>query len=203
MKKIGIFGLSGDPPHISHKRIIDYCIKNNLVDEVWVVPSYLHTQKKNIATYDQRFKMCEMMFEGSKRIKVSMIDVINKSGTMFELIYKLNECFNSDNKPEYDFSIIIGKDCADNIESWYKWNELINENTFIVFDRGDYRSKNIKNWYINGHHYYTISGCDFSSSYIRKCFFERGNYNLAKMLTCEKVVEYCFINEIYRRVYDN
>jgi len=187
MKKIGIFGISADPPHASHKAIIDACLKKKLVNEVWVLPSNNHTQKKNIASFAQRIDMCKLMFETkwSSSVKVKDFEIFNTRGTTLHMINRLEFLFK-----KYKFYLIVGEDCADNIETWYSYKELIEKYPFIVFQRGDYVSKNPKDWYLSEpHKVMSVDGCWNSSTEIRK-ILNQSLYNLAETMTNDKVVRY-------------
>ena len=43
-----------------------------------------------------------------------------------------------ENYPNDEFFYIMGVDSFNNIESWYKWNELLCLSNFIIIDRKDY-----------------------------------------------------------------
>lgn len=66
-KVIAIFGLSADPPTgvQGHLGIVKYLISLNKFDEIWIMPVYSHIfqSKKNLLSYDHRFKMCQLNFE--------------------------------------------------------------------------------------------------------------------------------------------
>lgn len=194
MKRIGIFGGSFDPPQFSHKVIIDSCLKQKLVDEVWVLPAYSHRQKENIATFNQRLDMCELMFRRwFVPIKVLHYDLYNLSSSSHEMINLLSKWFDR----KYTFSIIIGRDCADNIETWLNYEELIATVPFIVFDRRDYISCNPKEWYRSSpNRLIEVPGCDFSSTYVRRLL---GNhlYKLATLLTNKKLIGYIQQEKLY------
>lgn len=201
MKRVGIFGGSFDPPTVSHYDIIDGCIANKVVDEVWVIPSNNHTQKNNYASFHQRMKMCKIMFKRLFHpVKVKDDDLHNHSGRTLDLMNILNLKYNRTNKHQnkkYEFYIIIGEDCADNIESWCEWKRLISEYKFIVVKRNDYFRYDSKDWYKkNPHKFISLDGCGFSSTYLRG-MLSKGFLNLATMLTSPKIVRYVTKNSLY------
>jgi nicotinate (nicotinamide) nucleotide adenylyltransferase len=193
MKKIGIFGISADPPHASHKAIIEACLKKKLVNEVWVLPSDNHTQKKNIASFGQRIEMCKLMFKSWKYpIIVKDFELYNNSGTTLRMINRLEFLFK-----KYKFYFIAGEDQADNIETWYSYKELIEKYPFIVFQRGDYVSKNPKDWYLSKPHtVVSIEGCGISSTQVRRAI-NQSLYNLAETMTNDEVVRYILGSCLY------
>jgi nicotinate (nicotinamide) nucleotide adenylyltransferase len=185
MKRIGIFGGSFDPPHHNHKDIIEQCLQMKLVDEVWVLPAFHHVQKENATSFEQRIKMCKIMFEKFlKPIKVKDFEVCNRSGATLDMVRILRGMFN-----RYSFSVIIGRDCAENIETWVQYKTLIQEVPFIVFERehcGDYK----KDWYLNEpHRLINNKGSFISSTDVRK-LLSKGHYNVAGCLTSEKLIDF-------------
>ncbi len=201
MKRVGIFGGSFNPPTTSHKDIVDGCIANGVVDEVWIIPSNNHTQKNNKVSFRHRVNMCKIMFKRLFHpVKVKNDDLHNHSGRTFDLMNILNFLYNRTNiyrDKKYEFYIIIGEDCADNIESWYEWERLISEYKFIVVKRNDYFRHDSKDWYKkNPHKFISIDGCWFSSTYLRG-MFSKGYFNLAALLTSPKIVRYVTKNSLY------
>lgn len=192
MKYIGIMGGSFDPPHLSHKAIADECIRRKLVDQVWILPAYHHVEKKNIATFEQRIKMCKIMFGGLfSKIKVKNFEKWNREGTTFNLLKILQKQF-----PHYRFTIIIGEDCADHIDTWFRYEELIKSYFFIVFKREDYFNFKPKDWYKEKpHKFIKVNKCFYSSSLIRKYFLKK-HYNLIKLMISKKVFKYIIKEQI-------
>jgi len=195
--RIGILGISADPPTDSHLSIATACIEKKLVDEVWVLPSFNHTQKNNIASFSQRLYMCKLMFgKWFSPIKVKDYEKYNETGTMFNLLDYLSS------KYKYEFFIIVGRDCADNIETWFKNKELIKTFPFIVFNRGDYSGKN-KDWYLSQpHRLIKIDKCYGSSTLVRK-LISRCHYNIASIMSSKKVIRYINNKKLYRGSYEN
>jgi nicotinate-nucleotide adenylyltransferase len=194
-KRIGIFGGSFDPIHKSHKAIVDTCIKQKLVDEVWILPSCNHKEKKNIATFKQRIKMCKLMFNKplfNRKVKIKNYEKYNVTGSTYCLIQFLKWKY-----PDYDFKMIIGRDCADNIETWYKYRELIQTIPFIIFERNNYYSYNSKNWYLSSPHLLIkIKGCSLSSTFIRDVL-TKGFYDIAEMHIGSKVIQFILKEKVY------
>lgn len=191
--RIGIFGGSFDPVHVSHQSIANECIKRKLVDEVWVLPASHHRQKDNIATFEQRLKMSKLLFEKPfGRVKVKDFEILNPSGAMIHMILILMVMFK-----QHTFSIIIGRDCADNINTWLEWTKLIKMIPFIVFEREDYTA-NMSTWYLTSpHHLLQVKGkCFFSSTYVRKLLGEK-KFVCAGAITGQKVIKYIQKNGLY------
>lgn len=52
MRRIGIMGAAFNPPTLGHKDLIEQALV--AVDEVWLVPSYMHAFSKRMLSYDYR-----------------------------------------------------------------------------------------------------------------------------------------------------
>lgn len=192
-------GGSFDPPHISHKAMIEDVLQRDLVDEVWVCPSFYHPEKKNQVSFEHRMKMCGLMFKGmfgcfKPKIKICDYEKYNRSGWICGLAWKLQDEF-----PNYTFKIIIGQDCADNIKSWMNWSLLIQEFPFIVFKREDYINlKEFVEWYREKPHQIIYNReCWCSSTYVRD-LIKKGFVNIARMITINsRVFSYIHKHKLY------
>ena len=200
-KKIAFLGGSFNPPHIAHKSIIEYLLKNFDYDKILLVPSYYTKHKiyNSIDSYEDRLNMLNLSLDVIKKtndnIEVSNIEKalydINKDFTYTYNVLKLLEEKNKKDNNSCEYYIIIGFDSIINIETWYNYKELIDEYKFIIFDRKEdiYDNKvenkknntNEKNKYLEELNkkynlkYTYIDNCDLasiSSSYIRNKFNE-------------------------------
>ena len=61
-KRIGIFGLSANPPTCAHRNIVAHIRSLHIFDELWILPVYHHIydSKRNLEAYEHRIAMCEM-----------------------------------------------------------------------------------------------------------------------------------------------
>lgn len=189
VKRVGIFGISADPVHKTHLAIANYCIKQKLVEEVWVCPSYNHTQKKSIASFEDRVDMCDMIFKKwFSPIKVMEIEKFNDNGSSYNLLKNLRILVGG----RCTFSFIIGQDQADNIHTWYKYQDILGMDIpFIVFARTAFSNPNNifqeKPWYHSQPHYFLQSMKSYiSSTYVRDRI-EKNQWNIVESLTSKKV----------------
>lgn len=134
MAKIGLFGGSFDPPHKDHVRTLEGVCKKVKLHEIWILPNRVHRFKKHSTKLIDIVGMCECAFPpniGSIKIFLDMIDVeMNFGGSTYELVN-----FLKDTNPQHSFYIIMGSDCACDIDKWDNYKRLISENIFIIVDR--------------------------------------------------------------------
>lgn len=119
---IGIFGVTANPPHLSHIKAIN--VAASQLDEVWVTPVYTHPFGKSFISYEQRVKMLELLVDeySSKNVFIKELDKLYYE-TKQEMVYSYNLLvFLKQKYPEHNFKLIIGEDN-------YKpeiWNKFFN-----------------------------------------------------------------------------
>jgi len=132
-KKVGLLGGSFNPPHIGHVGMVRYLLKENKVDQIWVIPCFEHPFNKDLVSFDHRFKMCALAFEefGNK----AMIKDVEKKlgGKSFTLrtVEHLQKAF-----PDIDFVLIVGEDAAKESAVWKDAETLKKKITWLVIPRG-------------------------------------------------------------------
>jgi nicotinate-nucleotide adenylyltransferase len=127
--KIGIYGISGNPPHVGHVSVAK--IASKYVDEIWVMPCYSHRFGKHLVNPDHRLKMCELAFDGLAGVKIDSFEIDNKrdDGT-YKVLLDLARCY-----PDVEFIPIIGQDNANTIRSWAFYDNLIRDFKFLIVAR--------------------------------------------------------------------
>lgn len=156
MKRIGIYGGAFNPPTIGHKSVIKHVLESGIVDEVWINPTYLHFHGKKMVPYFDRCMMCELMIcDMNNKVSVLELDRIIASnfptfnGSTIEFMKYLRILFaDFDN----EYSIIIGQDNAETMNTWNKGDELIKNEKFIIIPRDNYILSD--QWYMNAPHHF-------------------------------------------------
>src|SRR5262245_50635237 len=76
MTRIALFGGSYDPPHIAHQMAALYVLETQPVDELWIVPTYVHPfETKHLLPFKHRVEMCKLMAAPlGDRVTVSKIE---------------------------------------------------------------------------------------------------------------------------------
>lgn len=132
-KRIGIFGGAFDPPHKGHVEICRYLLKNNDVDEIWVVPCFKHPFNKEMSTFSDRITMCRFAFAGFQG-KVAVSDVESRIG---EVSYTINTVeYLLGHEADKKFFLILGSDTAKDAVSWMDSARLRSMIQFITVPRG-------------------------------------------------------------------
>lgn len=141
---IGILGGSFDPIHQGHEELALIALRH--LPEVWIMPCYQHSHNKALTPADHRLNMARIIASkhAHQGMYVSDFEIYRQtSGSTYQTMLKLTQLLH-----EYDFTYIIGQDCADAITSWKSYKSLINEFKFMVVPRKGYPLNNDPNvWY--------------------------------------------------------
>lgn len=183
MQKVAILGLAGDPPHNGHKAVMQ--LASRYVDEVWLMPCYLHKFKNPIASPEARLAMCSLVG------KTSNYEINHKFYRYtFDIVNNLKKDM------PYDFSFVIGQDNADHINTWYNWQELIKLVRFIVVPRGN--TKPLQDWYLKDGHIFAdgVDEQNCSSTKIRE-LIKKNRYEEAGVYLDPNVLQYIKDKELY------
>jgi nicotinate-nucleotide adenylyltransferase len=168
--RLGLLFGSFNPIHNGHLRIADRCIEQNLVDCIDFVVAYQNPYKSKYSVsffdralmvedairYDNNHYMINCMEEHMKTFGfdgVRTYDVLKRIKTL----------------PHYsdvEIVIICGDDVYNSIITWYRGDEILKENKFIVFTRNEDIPNKINDNIIS---YLTVNDiADISSSKIRE-----------------------------------
>ena len=134
MRKIGLFGGTFNPPHISHKRLSDEMKDKLGLDEVIIMPTFTppHKEAKSLAESKDRLHMCSLTFcDSCYRISDMEIKREGKSYTVDTLL-ELKEIY-----PEDKIYLIIGSDMLLSFHKWYRYRDILSLCTLCVISRDD------------------------------------------------------------------
>lgn len=131
-KHIAVFMGSYDMPHDEHVRAATEVGKLEDIDEVWIIPVRGHPVKKLVASYEHRYEMVRLAFEGvvpkAKAHKTELSDPVG-------IVRRLKE-----EHPENSYSLVIGSDLIKFIKYFPDVGEFIDEgNEIIVSATSDYQ----------------------------------------------------------------
>lgn len=129
---IAIVGGTFDPPHIGHKNII--LRSTEIFDKVLVIPNQTPAYKNaNIATDEERLKMCQIMCEKTGNAEVLSLEVDkNEFNYTYFTILELLESY-----PSSKFTLVIGTDNFLNFEKWYEFEKILKICNICVFKRSN------------------------------------------------------------------
>lgn len=113
MKKIAIYGISGNPIHIGHVMAIQYVSAVGGFDEILVIPAYVHPVKTDLVDYYHRFKMCQLGLGHIPKVIIDPIESLLPTPS-----YTLQTITELQKMRPARYSLVIGSDNLSNQAGW-------------------------------------------------------------------------------------
>lgn len=130
---IGLYFGSFNPVHNGHLIIANHIVENYNINQVWMIvsPQNPHKTNNTLLNENHRYRMIQLAVEDCRKIRVSNIEfsLPKPSYTINTLLY-LKEKY-----PKHEFTIILGSDGFNNIESWKNADYLKQNHRFMVYKR--------------------------------------------------------------------
>jgi len=130
--KIGILGGTFDPVHKGHIYIAEQCMKHLGMDRIMFLPNGNppHKRGRNITDKEHRYNMLKIAISGCEGFCVSDYEIRRE-----EYSYTVETMRNLRKLSDDEYILIIGADSFYQLDLWYKSDELVKENRFVVLDR--------------------------------------------------------------------
>ncbi len=130
--KIGILGGTFDPVHKGHIYIAEQCMKHLGMDRIMFLPNGNppHKRGRNITDKEHRYNMLKIAISGCEGFCVSDYEIRRE-----EYSYTVETMRNLRKLSDDEYILIIGADSFYQLDLWYKSEELVKENKFVVLDR--------------------------------------------------------------------
>ena len=122
MPETVVFGGTFNPPHISHRLMLEAVAGFEEVEKVLVVPTNIPPHKSVAdftASQEDRLSMCQLLSDGIEKAVVSDIE-FKRGGKSysFDTLTAL--------KPQYDeLYMLIGGDMITTFTSWYRYRDIL------------------------------------------------------------------------------
>lgn len=133
---IGLYFGSFNPVHNGHLIIAQHLLNETALDKIWFVvsPQNPFKQQKTLLNEYDRLHLITIAIEGTPALKATDIEfkLPRPSYTIDTMTY-LGEKY-----PQHTFSIIMGSDSYQNIDSWKNGNLLTSRYTIYVYERPGY-----------------------------------------------------------------
>ena len=157
-KQIAILGGAFNPPTIGHLKLAQFVLRSdNMFDEVWLTPCASHAYNKKMESFEDRVRMCELISKYDKRIKVFDYELKDNFKSTFHFIENL---LKNPIASQYDFSLIIGQDNANNFDKWIEYEKLEKLIRFVVVTRKGEERNIESDWYLKEPHIYLCGVTD-------------------------------------------
>ena len=138
--RVALFGGSFNPPHVVHQLVTLYVLETEPVDEVWLIPCFLHPFDKALAPFADRMAMCEAA-AAALGPRVTVSDCEGRLGGESRTLRTVKSL--QAQHPDTEFCVVIGADLEGEVSSWYGAAELRALVRFIVVGRGGYPGREL------------------------------------------------------------
>ena len=200
MKRYGMMGGTFNPIHLAHLYIA-YEAKENLnLDKVifMVAGNPPHKKESSVIDSNYRYDMVKMAIKDYSGFEISDYE-IKKQG--YSYTYETLKYLKGD-EGDVEVFFIAGADSLMDIEKWKNTKEVLNNCTFVVFNRGEFNRETLKSQkeYLENKYQaeivlLDIMSIDISSTIIRKRIKEEKRVDF---FLPNKVLEYINYNNLYR-----
>jgi nicotinate-nucleotide adenylyltransferase len=136
--RIAIFGGSFDPIHVAHVAIVESALDKLDIDKLIIVPTYLNPFKNSFnLNPETRFELLKKVFHKFKNVEISDYEINQqKTSYSFNTVNYLKNLY----KPSKIY-LIIGEDNINDLDKWYKYDELKKLVEFVVASRTGFETK--------------------------------------------------------------
>ena len=119
-RAVAVYGGSFNPPHLAHLLAVTVVLATHAVDEVLVVPTFQHPFGKDLATFDDRVRMCELALGWLPRVAVSRVEEAlgGESRTLRTLEHLRAE------HPEWSMRLVMGADLLVESPKWFGFERI-------------------------------------------------------------------------------
>lgn len=128
MSELIVYGGAFNPPTIGHFKIIEYLVNKFPNKKIIVLPTNNFYKSKEIVSYEHRKNMLQLMC----RDLLDKIEISDYEQTLDKYMgtYYTLEYFNH---PYF----VIGADSLEKLRKWINYPNVVIDNKYIVFPRGD------------------------------------------------------------------
>lgn len=132
IKTIALFGTSADPPTKGHQQILTWLSQRYDLVVVWTADNPF---KQHGANLEQRHQMLKILIEEAEtaRDNIELNTKISDRRTI-NTVHRAQAIW-----PQAEFTLIIGSDLVEQIQSWYRSQELLSEVKLLIIPRPGYQ----------------------------------------------------------------
>jgi len=144
LKRAAFFGGTFDPPHNGHLFAVKYVLANCEIDKLVVAPSYAppHKSENVLNSFDDRMNMAELLFASvnDSRLLVTGVEKdLPEPSFTWQTMGFLEQLYHG-----WNFSIIIGWDMYMGLQSWSRYDLLMQRYSFIILRRENDIKKDLR-----------------------------------------------------------
>ena len=129
-----LFGGAFNPPHRTHRRIVEQCLAQLPVRRLVVMPSGLHPFKgeHELAPAADRLTMCRFAFGDLEHVAVSAFE-LERQGPSFTV--DTLQHYHDREPPGTRLYFVVGSDNLPQLASWHRPHDVLQLATLVTFPR--------------------------------------------------------------------
>jgi len=122
-KRVALLGGSFNPPHAAHVMAAWWALSTQDVDEVWLLPAFVHPFGKVLAPFEDRVRMCELAVRAIRGAFVCPAEAELAADPLAGKTARTLEHLRTKH-PTHRFSLVIGADILPDTPKWYRWDRV-------------------------------------------------------------------------------
>ncbi len=122
-RHVALLGGSFNPPHVAHVMAAWWALSTQDVDEVWLLPAFVHPFGKPLAPFEDRVRMCELSVRAVRGAFVCPAEAELADDPLVGKTARTLEHLRAKH-PGYRFSLVVGADILPETPKWYRWDRV-------------------------------------------------------------------------------
>jgi nicotinate-nucleotide adenylyltransferase len=131
---VGFLGGAFNPIHLGHIKMVELALEKTEIEKVLILPSGNPPHKRNLQeNFDyHRIEMLKLASKDIVRCEIELFEIENREKITYtvKVLMELKKKYFNDT-----FYFIMGGDSFMQLESWYKYKELLKNYYCVVFSR--------------------------------------------------------------------
>jgi len=140
---VGLLGGTFDPIHNGHLQLAEAAKSSCGMVRVFLIPAALppHKKQEAVSAGDHRLAMLRETLVDHESIDVCTVEM-DRNGPSYT--FDTLKQFKDEYEAKFELYFIIGCDAFLEIETWYRWQDLLRSTNFIVAVRKHYNLSDVK-----------------------------------------------------------
>jgi nicotinate-nucleotide adenylyltransferase len=130
--RTAIFGGTFDPIHSAHLEMARRAADQFQLDRILFIPAGNPPHKHAETPFEHRYRMVELACAADPRFVASRLEEGDQKSFSIHTIHRVKA-------DDGEVFFIIGADAFEEIQTWYRWEEVVSAVTFIVVARRGHR----------------------------------------------------------------
>ena len=134
--RLALFGGTFDPIHNAHIAVAREAADHFQLDRVLFIPNAIppHKERQATADYAHRLAMAELAAQADPRFAASRLEAGQAKSYSILTIERVR----GELGPDAELFFLIGADAFSEIETWFRWRDVLEQVEFIVLSRPGY-----------------------------------------------------------------